>query len=100
MPELTHKRLAQWEELCQWLEDRPYNAAYRLGVHAHLTAQAKDYPVSRNGHETHAMAKQIEAERKALGLIFWSTGHGWRLHKDYKEKLAAARARLEAAETQ
>ena len=99
MPELTHKRLAQWEELCQWLEDRPYNAAYRI-INAHLTNRASEYPAAQWGKEAHAAAKQIEVERKELGLIFWSSGHGWRLHKDYKEKLAAARARLNEAETQ
>jgi hypothetical protein len=96
---LTRKRLEEWEALCAWLEERPYNASYRPQVNAHLTAQVKDYPAYRRGQANHDAAKRIEAERKELAVIYWATGFGWRLRKDYKAKLVAARERVEADET-
>jgi hypothetical protein len=47
--------------------------------------------------EEKALAKwtrEITKERNRLQLVYWATGFGWRLRKDYKEKIAAERERL------
>ncbi len=36
----------------------------------------------------------IVKERRRLQLVYWSTGHGWRLRKDYQAKIDAERERL------
>jgi hypothetical protein len=47
--------------------------------------------------EEKALAKwtrEITKERNRLALVYWASGFGWRLRKDYKEKIAAERERL------
>jgi hypothetical protein len=120
------ERLDDWEALCNWLEDRAYNASYNpkcrgayllsgpwpsrrtitvddldtppLRIGGHEVRRKKDIPNPDYAQER-ARAKEyraIVAERSRLQLVFWSSGHGWRLHKDYREKIAAERARLAA----
>ena len=120
------ERLDDWEALCNWLEDRPYNAAYNprcqgayllntpyspqrtirvddpdappLLLGDRVIPRQKDIPNPRLAEEK-ALAKwtrEITAERRRLQLVYWSSGHGWRLRKDYREKLVAERARLAA----
>ncbi len=89
---MTPDRLAAWEALCTWLEDQPYNASYHPTCpHAYLLCRLPSgaYPRSQEGR---ASARQIVAERRAIRLVYWQTGYGWRLRKDYREKLAALRA--------
>jgi hypothetical protein len=118
------ERLADWEALCAYLEEQPYNAAYEprcqgaylltslYSPHSTIYVDDPDAPpliiagrsVPRKKEvpnpnlvqekEIAQNCRAIVAERRQLGLVFWSTGHGWRLHKDYKEKLAAERAKL------
>lgn len=73
-------RLVHWRAMCAWLEAQPYNASYRGLPHNYLLARAK----------------RIADERRRLALIFWSTGHGWRLRKDYAASLDAEEQRLTA----
>lgn len=119
------ERLDDWEALCNWLEDRAYNASYEPRCRgAYLTStpyspqrtirvedpdqallvlydgrtvsRMKEVPNPKLADEK-ALAKwsrMITAERRRLGLIYWASGFGWRLRKDYKEKLAAERERL------
>ena len=115
---MTPERLADWEALCSHLESRPYNASYQphcqgaylltgpcpsqreilirnaegryvYGPNPNL-AQEKE--IARN-------CREIVKERRRLGLVFWSTGHGWRLHKNYQEVLDAERKKLETLAT-
>jgi len=119
------ERLGDWEALCNWLEDRPYNASYDpncrgaylltgfYSPHKTIRAIDADAPTRILGDrvlpnykdipnpnmeaekETARNCRTIVLERRRLRLVFWSTGHGWRLHSDYREKLAAERAKLE-----
>lgn len=123
------ERLDDWEALCNWLEDRAYNASYEPRCRgAYLTAtpyspyrtvrvddpdqppyiingtavpRQKEIPNPKLAEEK-ALAKwtrMITAERQRLGLIYWASGYGWRLRKDYREKLAAERERLTTPQT-
>lgn len=101
------QRLDDWRALCAWLEERRYNAsyeprcqgAYLLAVGT-LPRQRFNYTTKEWENDPDAPAvnryvRAITAERKRLGLVFWSSGHGWRLRKDYKEKLDAEQQRIE-----
>lgn len=123
---MTPERLADWEALCAWLEERPYNASYRPSCRgAYLlqdfyparrtveivdtTAEPRtflgrvfypkktipnpDYPAER---ERARWCAEIVRERRSIGLVYWAVGYGWRLRKDYREKLAELRAALGA----
>lgn len=83
---LSEEQLQDWSALCEWLEACPYNASYRP-PYKHLFVRAAWYPMHRHSREKHARAKRLEAERKALDLVYWATGFGWRLRKDYQAKL-------------
>jgi len=119
------KRLDDWQALCNWLEDRAYNASYnpkcrgayllsgyyparrtisvddmdRLPAFAYGGRPAyykKDVPNPEYQAERKRAAYYtlIVKERRRLQLVYWSTGHGWRLRKDYQAKIDAERERL------
>ena len=120
------ERLDDWEALCNWLEERSYNASYEprcRGAYLLSTPYSpqrtirvedtdaaplvlpdgrtfprmKEIPNPKLAEEK-ALAKwsrEITAERNRLALVYWATGYGWRLRKDYREKIAAERQRLE-----
>lgn len=118
------ERLDDWAALCDWLEGQAYNAHYEprcrgayllTGLYSPhrtirvddpdmppLTIMGRSIPRQKeipnpNLAEEKALARRCRAivnERRRLQLVFWSTGHGWRLHKDYREKIATERARL------
>lgn len=122
------ERLDDWEALCAWLEDQPYNASYEprckeaylltgfYSPHRTITVDDPDQPplVLYDGRtiprkkeipnpqlktekEIARQCREIVLERRRLGLVYWATGYGWRLRKDYKERLAAERAALATA---
>lgn len=123
------ERLDDWQALCNWLEDRAYNASYNpkcqgaylltgpFPARRFITVDDLDAPPLIIGgrevrrkkeipnpelakeRERARMCRAIVRERQRLGLVFWSTGHGWRLHKDYQERLDAERARLTEMQT-
>jgi hypothetical protein len=66
--------LAPWRQLCEWLEAKPYNASYK----------GPGQPLG----ELLGMGKVQVDERRRVRLVFWSSGHGWRLHKNWQERLA------------
>lgn len=118
------ERLDDWEALCNWLEDRAYNASYEprcrgayllTGLYTvHKTIRVPDpdaTPRIIGGHtvqpqkeipnpklaeekEIARQCREIVKERRRLQLVYWASGWGWRLRKDYREKIAAERARL------
>ncbi len=92
------QRVADWERLCAWLEDQPYNASYRVACCGHLLITIQGYAVSRDGKETYDRVKRLDRERKALGLVYWASGWGWRLRKDYAAKLETLRAKFGGSE--
>lgn len=121
---MTPERLADWEALCEWLEDRPYNASYDPGsrgaylltgfysphktirvvdtdapplvIMGRESSRYKDIPNPNLAHEKEiaARCREIVKERRRLQIVYWSSGMGWRLRKDYREKLAAEREKL------
>lgn len=124
---MNTERLDDWEALCNWLEDRPYNASYEprcqgayllnmpysphrtirvedpdaapLRIGGQVVPRMKDIPNPKLSEEK-ALAKwtrEITAERRRLQLVYWSSGLGWRLRKDYREKLQAERERATAS---
>lgn len=100
------QRLEDWRALCAWLEERRYNASYNPRCQGAYLLAVHTMPRQRFNYETQAWesdtdapmynryVRAIKAERKRLDLVFWSSGYGWRLRKDYKEKLEAEAARL------
>lgn len=113
---MTPERLADWEALCNWLEDMPYNASYEprcQGAYlltgpcpARKEIQARDSygryawvanPNLAKEKEIAKRCREIVLERRRLGLVFWSSGHGWRLHKNYRDVLEAERKKIAAS---
>jgi hypothetical protein len=118
------ERIDDWEALCNWLEEQPYNASYHpsgrgaylltgfysphktisvddpdappLLIGGRRVLRKKDIPNPDLAKEKDIArrCREIVLERRRLGLVFWSTGHGWRLHSNYRETIAAERARL------
>jgi len=119
------KRLDDWQALCDWLEDRAYNASYnpkcrgayllsgyyparrtisvddtdRLPIFVYNGVPSyhkKDYPNPEYQAERKRAAYYtlIVKERSRLQLVYWATGYGWRLRKDYQAKIDAERERL------
>lgn len=118
--------LADWRALCDWLEAQPYNASYNpKGQGAYLlntphtatrTIRVNDPdapPLKWGGREMPRQkeipnpelaaelelsrwTRMITRERRRLGLVYWAQGFGWRLRKDYRERLEAEQARLDA----
>jgi hypothetical protein len=103
------QRLADWRALCAYLEDRPYNAsyeprcreAYLLSVgtlpRKRFDYVTREYVDDPRAPEVNRFVRFITAERRRLQVIYWASGWGWRLRKDYKEKLDAEEQRLLAA---
>jgi DNA polymerase-3 subunit epsilon len=65
-----------WARFCTWLEEQPYNATYSIGVPSEFQPLIAD-------------DRRARRQRKELQVIYWRTGQGWQLLKDYREKLAA-----------
>lgn len=85
--EARRQRLQDWQALCTWLEDQPYNASYRpKGQGAYLLGKG------RPGY-----SKLLKAERLRMP-VFWSTGHGWRLNTGWAEVLDAEERAIADAE--
>lgn len=84
-----------WRAFCAWLEDRPYNASYHVpGKFSWLIAQERDNPAYLSGVAQHAAAKAAAAVRRDYQLVYWASGYGWRLHKNYREELERLAAAL------
>jgi hypothetical protein len=113
---MNRQRYEDWKALCEWLEEQPYNAAYNPKCQgAYLLTNPRRMPGATHfgptgetqtimGHEVplygqvpnphynpehNRRIRAIIKERRELGLVYWSRGFGWRLRKDYREKLAA-----------
>lgn len=92
------QRLADWIALCAWLESRPYNASYKVRCQGEYLLSAGHIILPDKPDVAKAINRQTRAitkERTRLQLVYWATGWGWRLRKDYKEKLEAERKRIE-----
>lgn len=91
------KYVADWEELCDWLEAQPYNASYDLprGL-GYLTSSPKETPIYKYGREKHDRAVRIHGDRQPI--MYWASGYGWRLRKDYRDALVALRRRYNVGE--
>lgn len=68
---ITAEDLDALESLCIWLDTQRYKAAY---CYRYVCA-----PAYRNVRSS---------------VIFWSSGHGWRLHTDWRRALDTKRAAL------
>ncbi len=88
------QHVADWERLCAWLEDQPYNASYKPGCCGHLLITLQGYTVKEYGKEHYDTVKRLDRERKVLDLVYWASGWGWRLRKDYAAKLVILKAKF------
>lgn len=90
------QRLDDWQALCAWLEGRPYNASYNPKCQGdYLLNTGSVHRSNKDAKAINRWIRQITAERTRLQLVYWAIGWGWRLRKDYKEKLEAERKRIE-----
>lgn len=71
---ITADALNDLEALCQWLNDQPSHASYFPQGQPYLCTEP--YTDLRDG------------------VVFWSAGHGWRLHTNWRAALAAKRTAL------
>lgn len=68
MTQPTAETVAQWREICEFLDKLPYKAAYDP-PHSHLLGP-----------------KNLQF-RKDNPMVWWCTGWGWRLRKQWRETL-------------
>lgn len=64
-----------WHDFCAWLEDRKYNACHTSFIPSRFQSLISGKNEARN-------------RRYQLDLIMYQSGYGWRLRKNYREKLA------------
>jgi len=84
-------RIEHWRQLCAWLEARPYNASYNPSIEgAPYSYLLRKVPMVRYSTlEERRNFRRVVAERRAARLVYWAEGFGWRLRKDYRDKLQA-----------
>jgi hypothetical protein len=75
------ERLRHWRLLCEFLYARQSHSAYRWSIPSNLQ---------------YLLWAETRKERNALAVVFYSQGWGWRLRKDWQEKLAKAEAEVSA----
>lgn len=70
--------IEEWEELCIWLngEKRKATRAYGDTPNKHLLSQDTLMPEMRKW-----------MKQNGFELVFYASGWGWRLRKDWKEKI-------------
>lgn len=79
------KDLEEWEGLCIWLDNQYRKASYSLPLeYKHLISQDKIFVEMRNW-----------LKDNQYQLIFYSSGWGWRLRKDWKDKINRLREQLQ-----
>jgi hypothetical protein len=77
-----------WRDFCAWLEAQPYNAVYRVPARFFwLVAVPQHYPAYLVGEQQSKAAKAAALIRQQYPIIYWATGYGWRLRKDYRAAL-------------
>ncbi|MFN3650057.1 MAG: hypothetical protein ACK47B_10805 [Armatimonadota bacterium] len=76
MSEFDPLNLDLWQELCEFLASRPRKCAYARFIPNHLSP---------------LVSADAKSARAQVGLIFWSTGWGWRLRKNWQERLDTLR---------
>jgi len=69
------------EHLCEWLEQQPRKAGY---------VRVRGIWYVESGYVTLPAYKAVRD-----GVIFYSSGWGWRLRKDWRATLAAKRAQAQ-----
>jgi len=77
---MTRARLDQWRKFCEWLDQRRRKCAHWSDV----PTQWKPF-VYVGGNLTGERARE---ERHEVDLIFYYSGWGWRLRKNWRERLS------------
>jgi hypothetical protein len=76
---MTRKHLKVWRAFCEWLNEQKWKSAYASEVPSqwrHLVYIGGN-PTGRAAHDLRVKAK----------LIFYNPGWGWRLRKNWRERL-------------
>jgi hypothetical protein len=77
---VTADELNEWRALCEWLDTQKYKAAYQSEV-----PERWRHLVYRGGNKSGERARETRQEAQ---LIFYWGGWGWRLRKNWRERLA------------
>lgn len=72
MKENTH--IAHWRELCHYLSLQPGNSATKTKIPAHLS---------------YLLSHRNKRQRMILDVVFYASGWGWRLRKDWVKRLSS-----------
>ncbi len=73
---LTKQDISELLELTDWLETQPLKCAISGDITASLP------------HLRHWTSSAWASKRDVARVIYYSSGYGWRLHRNYKSKLA------------
>ncbi len=88
---LTRKAIADLRRLCEWLDAAPRRAFYpsvvAITVKLHGLAP---YPEECS----YWLEESHRQQRKQADVIFWGTGWGWRLRKNWRQQLEQLEAEL------
>ena len=86
---MMSEELATWRAFCEWLDQQKYKAAHYSAV-----PDKWRHLVYVGGNPTGQRARDVRWE---VELIFYMPGWGWRLKKNWRERLAQLEARGSAA---
>jgi hypothetical protein len=83
---MTADEFSEWHAFCTWLNAQKYKAAYQSEV-----PERWRLLVYRGGNTSGTRAREARAEAR---LIFYREGWGWRLGKNWRERLAELESSL------
>lgn len=77
---MTPEQLKEWRAFCGWLNEQKYKCAYSSAVPAEWS-----HLVYRGGNRK---GQQARDARRNAKLIFYWEGWGWRLKKNWRERIS------------
>lgn len=89
---MTPDELRTLRLFCEWLDARPRKSAYSSELSGFLSLP----PCPEEAQ--YWTFKQMRKQRKEASCFFWHTGWGWRLRKNWKERLEQLEKAIEESE--
>ena len=91
MPTLTQNSIADLRRFCEWLDSVPRKAVYP----STLTLTAVIHKLAPCPEDTlYWLGDAWKLERKYADVIFYASGWGWRLRKQWRERLTQLETEL------
>ena len=69
---IKYENLGDWQELCEYLNQQPGKSAPKADIPGHLL---------------YLLSHRKKRQRSNLDLVFYASGWGWRLRRDWTKRL-------------